>query len=100
MTTYHQYRITVGDRSMIHDNQDIWNETHRISTERGWMATLERRIVVENPSWVFLDGLRDLEDGSLPKGSYLLADKYVGDWTVIADTKERVIGGLFGEVSD
>jgi len=99
--TRHQYRITVGEFSKIVDSSGEWPEIFYCCCERNQAATLERRLIAENPSVVWLDGLRD-EDGKLPDKSMLfgnryISDRYISEWELMADTKERN-GVLIGTV--
>jgi len=92
----YQYRITVGKSSKIVDSSGEWSEIFYCCCERNQPATLERRLVAENPSAVWLDGLRD-EGGKLPDKSMLFGNRYISEWELMADTKERN-GVLIGTV--
>lgn len=93
----HQYRVTLGNRVTYHDTYPDWSKVFDYANERGYFVQLERRLVTKaDPLW--LDGLRD-EQGNLPQGSMLLGDKYVSEWEVRADNKER-FGVLIGQIQD
>ena len=84
MDTRNQYRVTVGDRSQIHDEFPAWSETFHTAQERGLFATLEKRLITQaDPDW--LAGLKD-EHGLLPAGSIVLEGVYVGGWELVAAT--------------
>ena len=97
-STYFQYRLTIGDRVEILDEVTTakWNEVYGKCTERGTIAVLERRLVIEDACPLWLDGMRD-EFGNLPAGSMLLGSRYVGCWNVIAENREKQ-GVLIGRI--
>lgn len=96
MSDYYQYKTTIDDRSEITNNYpDRWNEIIHNATERSKSCKLERRLVVENPSNTFLDGLRDIETGEPPKKAMIFQNLYIGEWYVIA-CNTPVVGVLIG----
>jgi hypothetical protein len=78
----HQYRITVDGTTRQHDAYpgEAWARAADAAEERGFSATLYRRLVTDA-------NILDFFGGALPQGWMCIGGKVATDWEVFAQVR-------------